>query len=467
MRGLAPGVEILRVGARVVVFNHHTGRHVPLPGEDLATMTAGLADRLGREGMIAGTEAPLELMVPARSWLAMGIGNVLWHADPTVPPRGGHAWRAEALSPLEQALWASIDGRHQVVQIASGLGASLGTVLSGLRRLSDARVQAVQLHPGSVSSRSPGLQRILAAEPAPPARDPGMYAADGSTQLGAWHTEITTAERHFDDVETTVAHALGLPHPGLGGRTYGEALYDSFHARGWIHGRVVEVGPGSGQLAEAFLRRANRALDYTRVDASPALLAAQDRRLPGTRGILGSALSLPLPDHSVDLLFANEVIADLPSRPTRAGWDNTGSRQFIEEIRRVLRPGGHAWLSEFGTLDGEAEEATGLDHPEVSIQFSALSHHAQSIGLSAEVRPLSDELGMDLAAPQLWRGSYEGLRAWLRAGGATLEARAWIPSSLALPFPADGLHFVTLADRGPGPLVTRFYSLSLGSEVKR
>lgn len=461
VRGLAPSVEIVAVGRRRVAYHHATGRHVPLPEGEGSAISPGLAGRLGREGMIAGNEWELETTFPARAWLAMSIGQVLWHADPRVAPRGGHGWTATRLSPLELATWSAVDGRRTVRQVAACLGREVGEVVGALRRFTHPGVQAMQLRQAPARPGDVGLQRVLAPEPGPAPREPGMYDPDGSTQLARWHEEVPTAEAHFDDVETTVAHALGLPHPGLQGRSYGEALFDRFAARGWVRGPVVEVGPGSGQLAEAFLARAGRPLDYTRVDASPALLAAQDRRLPRTRGRLGSALELPLPDGSVDLLFANEVIADLPSRPAPGGWDNHGSRRFLEEIGRVLRPGGKAWLSEFGTVDGEPEEAVGLDHPEVSIQFTALAEHARALGFVAEVRPLHEELGLDLRAPQLWRGSYEGLRAWTRAQGGTLEARAWTPSNLPLPCPVDGLHFVDLADRGPGPLVTRFYALSL------
>ncbi len=456
---LANGVEILRVGGRRFAWNAHTGRHLPWPSDDV--VSPALLHRMADEGMARGTELDPASLVPCRQWLAMWIGDVLWHADPRSTTPGGRAWRALPLAGWEAAAWAHANDARTTGDIARAIGRPIDELLSFFSRLTAFPVQALQLRRGHPRRGDEGLRRQLAEPVATASRDPSMYDGGGATALADWHHAIPQAHRHFDDVETTVAHALERPHPGLGGRPYGEALGRLFARRGWLSGRVVEVGAGSGAVAEGVCRAAPR-LDYTRVDLSPALLAAQDARLPGTLGLLGSATTLPLPDASVDFLFANEVIADLASSPTATGWDNTGAQDFLAEIRRVLRPGGHYWLSEFGTIDDEAEEATALGHPEVSIQFADLAAHAASLGLAARLEPLADALGLDLAAPQLWRGSYEGLRAYLRATGGDIEARAWHPGNLELPFPVDGLHWVTLADRGPGPLVTRFYVLSSG-----
>ncbi len=454
---LADGVEILGVGGRRFAWNGRTGRHVAWPDDDL--VSPALMHRLADEGMARGTEFDPAMLVPCRHWLAMWIGDVLWHADPRSTAPGGRAWRALPLAGWEAAAWAHANDARTVGEVARAIGRSIDEVLGFFYRLTAFPVQALQLRRGRPRRGDEGLRRQLAAPVAVASRERGMYDETGATTLADWHQAIPSAHRHFDDVETTVAHALELPHPGLGGRAYGEALGRLFARHGWLGGRVLEVGAGSGAVAGGVLRAAP-GLDYTRVDLSPALLAAQDARLPGTRGLLGSATALPLPGASVDFVFANEVIADLASSPTATGWDNAGARAFLAEIRRVLRPGGHYWLSEFGTVDGEAEEAAALGHPEVSIQFADLAAHALGLGLAARVEPLADALGLDLGAPQLWRGSYEGLRAYLRATGSDIEARAWHPGNLELPFPVDGLHWVTLADRGPGPLVTRFYAMS-------
>jgi SAM-dependent methyltransferase len=290
-----------------------------------------------------------------------------------------------------------------------------------------------------------------------------------------------------------VAWALGRSHPALQGEVYGARLYQRLRQRGLsTSGRVVEVGPGSGELCRSFLERAAFAGEapssWLRLDASPALLELQDRRCPGTEGRLAEVPPLPLPDASVDLLLCNEVIADLravpddpaappstpavqelralrqrhslPAWPHRA-WYNLGAWQLVAEIARCLAPGGWAFLSEFGHPTDPPEEAVQLDHPEVSICWSHLKHIARDLGMEAELCGLDELLGLDLSARQLWRGSFEGLRARMRLEGHHLEARAWSPDRIELPWPVEGLCWVPMSEEGPGPLVTRFQALLL------
>ena len=231
--------------------------------------------------------------------------------------------------------------------------------------------------------------------------------------------------RRFDEVECTVSHLLRLPHPALAGRRYGEALLQGIAARGIAPGGsgVLEIGGGAGHVAEAAWRGDAGAFTqarWTSLDLSPALLAAQRRRLieasqprgPHTKwsGIRADALELPLQTGSFDgLILANEVIADLPVRDGR----NEGAIQLVREIARVLRAGGAAVLTEFGgdfepgpvRLFGARGEG---EHVEWSIDFRQLREAAISGGLHAEELPLHELVGADLSVrcasyTDLWR----------------------------------------------------------------
>jgi SAM-dependent methyltransferase len=233
------------------------------------------------------------------------------------------------------------------------------------------------------------------------------------------------ARRRFDEVECTISHLLRLPHPALGGRRYGEALLQGIAARGIGPGRsgVLEIGGGAGHLAEAAWR--GDAGPFTRVrwtslDLSPALLAAQARRVlepsqPGGpharwQGVRADALQLPLRAGSFDgLVLANEVIADLPVEEGR----NTGAVSLIHELARILAPGGAAVLTEFG---GDFEPgpvrllaAFGQgEHVEWSIDFRQLRSAAVGAALTVEEVPLHSLLGADLSVrcasyTDLWR----------------------------------------------------------------
>jgi SAM-dependent methyltransferase len=234
-----------------------------------------------------------------------------------------------------------------------------------------------------------------------------------------------SARRRFDEVECTVSHLLRFPHPALGGRRYGEALLQAIAARGILPGRsgVIEVGGGAGHVAEAALRGDAGPFTgcrWTSVDLSPALIAAQRRRVlepsqprgahPRWSGIRADAVSLPLRSASLDgLLLANEVIADLPVENGR----NTGALQFVQEISRVLAPGGAAVLTEFGGdfAPGPVRlvAASGRgEHVEWSIDFRELRAAAARGGLAVEELPLHELIAADLTVrcasyTDLWR----------------------------------------------------------------
>jgi SAM-dependent methyltransferase len=233
------------------------------------------------------------------------------------------------------------------------------------------------------------------------------------------------ARRRFDEVECTVSHLLRFPHPALGGRRYGEALLQGIAGRGILPGRsgVIEIGGGAGHVAEAAFRGdagAFAGARWTSVDLSPALIAAQRRRLlepsqprgphPRWSGVRADAVSLPVRSTSVDgLLLANEVIADLPVENGR----NAGALQLVREISRVLAPGGAAVLTEFGgdfaprPLRLLAAFGQG-EHVEWSIDFRELRAAAAEAGLAVEEIPLHQLIAADLnvrcaSYTDLWR----------------------------------------------------------------
>jgi len=47
----------------------------------------------------------------------------------------------------------------------------------------------------------------------------------------------------------------------------------------------------------------------------------------------------------------------------------------------------------------------------------------------------------------------------MRSADQHLQARAWTPQTLTLPWAVEGLEWVPLSDEGPGPLITRFMAL--------
>ena len=232
-----------------------------------------------------------------------------------------------------------------------------------------------------------------------------------------------SARRRFDEVECTVSHLLRLPHPALQGRRYGEALLQGIAARGIAAGHVLEIGGGAGHVAEAAWRGDAGPFTqarWTSLDLSPALLAAQRRRVTEPSqprgahqrwsGLRADALDLPLRARSfAGLVLANEVIADLPVDDGR----NTGAVRLVQELSRVLAPGGAAVLTEFGGdfTPGPVRLLAAFgdgEHVEWSIDFRQLRAAAADCGLTFTELPLHELLGADLSVrcasyTDLWR----------------------------------------------------------------
>src|SRR5260221_13672993 len=90
--------------------------------------------------------------------------------------------------------------------------------------------------------------------------------------------------------------------------------------------RVLDVGAGTGALTAELVRRGAQ---VAAIDPSPSFVASLERRLPGVDVQAGPAEDLPWPDESFDAALAQLVLTFMSDAPNG-----------IEEMRRVVRPGG-------------------------------------------------------------------------------------------------------------------------------
>jgi SAM-dependent methyltransferase len=89
--------------------------------------------------------------------------------------------------------------------------------------------------------------------------------------------------------------------------------------------RVVEVGPGPGELSEWI--RATLGADVVAVDISPRMVELTRER--GINATVGDVQELPFPDESFDCAVAAWMLYHVPD-----------VERGIAELARVLRPGG-------------------------------------------------------------------------------------------------------------------------------
>lgn len=103
---------------------------------------------------------------------------------------------------------------------------------------------------------------------------------------------------------------------------------------------VLEIGCGTGRDAAAL---AGAGIAYVGLDlsAGPASVV----RAAGHRVVVGSATHLPLTDGSVDAVWSASTLMHLPA---------DGLRMALDEVARVVRPGGLLALGVWGhDVDGE------------------------------------------------------------------------------------------------------------------
>jgi len=92
---------------------------------------------------------------------------------------------------------------------------------------------------------------------------------------------------------------------------------------------VLDLGAGTGKLTT---RLVERGLDVVAVDPIPEMLELLSGSLPDTPALLGTAEDIPLPDDSVDAVLVAQA------------WHWFDPARAVEEIARVLRPGGRLGL---------------------------------------------------------------------------------------------------------------------------
>jgi ubiquinone/menaquinone biosynthesis C-methylase UbiE len=107
---------------------------------------------------------------------------------------------------------------------------------------------------------------------------------------------------------------------------------------GAAEGRVLDIGIGSGLNLPFYARQAREIFG---LDPSPPLLARAQSMAPGTQTPIhlleGSAERIPLADHTIDTVVMTWTGCSIPEICAA-----------LEEMRRVLRPGGRLLFVEHG-----------------------------------------------------------------------------------------------------------------------
>ncbi|MFH1201786.1 MAG: SAM-dependent methyltransferase [Candidatus Omnitrophota bacterium] len=254
-------------------------------------------------------------------------------------------------------------------------------------------------------------------------------------------SKIKDPDRQFDKIETTVSHTFRMPHPALGGLTYGQGIKQELLKRRPLskNTRILEIGAGTGWLGRRFLdslKKENNSIykntKYIFLDLSPALLKSQKiinkPHSKCAKFLLADGMNLPFRDDSFDYVIVNEVIADFDvvkldkeklenmkprvnnnSKTFAAGEViskynipiNDAPKRFLfglgivkllEELRRTLKPGGLALIVEYGSNWGYPVATRLREHREHTVHFGHLKHVAEASGFRVKTANLLDFL---------------------------------------------------------------------------
>ena len=120
--------------------------------------------------------------------------------------------------------------------------------------------------------------------------------------------------------------------------------------------RALDVGCGNGRHAEALAERADAVVgvDLSRELLREAVARARERGYHGTASFVhGDAASLPVATDAVGLAVYVATVHHLPSREART--------RSLDELARVLAPGGTALVSAWSTAHDRFDRAEGFD----------------------------------------------------------------------------------------------------------
>jgi SAM-dependent methyltransferase len=135
--------------------------------------------------------------------------------------------------------------------------------------------------------------------------------------------------------------------------------------------RALELGCGGADKTRALAaREPTLAIAGYEVDAAAHAANLRAPQLANVRFALGGAEAIPEPDASADLVFMFKSLHHVPGPLLD---------RALGEIARVLKPGGHAWISE-PLFAGEYNDVMRLFHDEQAVREAAFAAIGRCVG---------------------------------------------------------------------------------------
>lgn len=173
-----------------------------------------------------------------------------------------------------------------------------------------------------------------------------MSERPDTTHFGYQSVPVGEKSRRVGEVFQSVAQRYDLMNDLMSGGLHRLWKYQAVNLAGLRPGqRVLDLASGTGDLALAMSRKVGPTGQVVASDINPAMLARGRDRLidAGAVGNVGCVLAdaehLPFPDGTFDRVSIGFGLRNV-----------TRKERALEEMRRVLRPGGRALILEFSTV---------------------------------------------------------------------------------------------------------------------
>lgn len=202
---------------------------------------------------------------------------------------------------------------------------------------------------------------------------------------------------------------------------------------------VLDVGCGTGVLTRELVKYTSDSGSVTGLDLSESMLSVARGRCPGATFRQGNVAKLPFADQSFDAVLSSFMLMFVPE-----------PAQAVNEIRRVLRPGGRLVVSVWQGLDNNVvyrelveaarevlddASAESLAWPFTLGQPDALQHVFETIGLSDVTITPHDGTA---SFPSVEALVTTEIQAWLLAGSVDQSQIHTIVKMLRTRYPGFG-----------------------------
>eukprot|EP00953_Heterococcus_sp_UTEX-ZZ885_P016650 9354-Heterococcus_DN1.PRE.1 len=172
---------------------------------------------------------------------------------------------------------------------------------------------------------------------------------------------ITLSPKQYLLLSTAVLLRIRQTVAGIGERESVANLARACYASSV--GLLSPLARGANSVATATINDAAASTACTHITVARATQLAKDRQIPNAHFKVMDALAMEFPDNSFDLVWACESGEHMPDK-----------KQYVEEMTRVLKPGGRIVIATWCQRDDSEQPFTPAEEKKLDFLYSEWTH---------------------------------------------------------------------------------------------